>query len=71
MGLKARKQNANGARTTDRSRTDRKELEELLEDEERQVAAESGVPDDVKEEILLDIERRREADLEEERADGP
>lgn len=49
----------------------RKELEELLEDEERQVAAESGVPDDVKEEILLDIERRREADLEEERADGP
>jgi len=46
------------------------ELEVLLEDEELRVAEELEVPDDVKEEILQNIERRHEADIEEEQAEG-
>jgi len=46
------------------------ELEVFLEDEELRVAEELEVPDDVKEEILQNIERRHEADIEEEQAEG-
>jgi hypothetical protein len=46
------------------------ELEVLLEDEELRVAEELEVPDDVKEEILQNIERRHEAAIEEEQAEG-
>jgi len=47
------------------------ELEELLTDEERRVLGEPGVPDDVKAEIMTRLEQRRQADLEEEAAEGP
>jgi|GEM_PF-1863406 hypothetical protein len=46
------------------------ELEELLEEEELDVIGELEAPDEVKEEILLDVERRREAEIERERAEG-
>jgi hypothetical protein len=46
------------------------ELEALLTDEERHVLAEPDVPDDVKAEIMTRLERRRQADLEEEAAEG-
>ncbi|MFZ1124340.1 MAG: hypothetical protein WAN59_04285 [Candidatus Baltobacteraceae bacterium] len=46
------------------------ELEALLTDEERRVLAEPGVPDDVKAEIMTRLEQRRQADLEDEAAEG-
>lgn len=46
------------------------ELEVLLEEEELRVTHEPDAPDDVKEEILENIERRHETDEEEERAEG-
>lgn len=46
------------------------ELEALLTGEELSVTHEPEVPDDVKEEILEDIERRRERDAEAEQPEG-
>jgi hypothetical protein len=47
------------------------ELEALLESEELQITEKLEVPDEVKEELLENIERRHEADREETRADEP
>lgn len=44
------------------------ELEALLVDEERSVAEKPDVPDDVRTELLEDIERRHEREIGEERA---
>lgn len=56
-------------RPTDREPT-AAELEAFLEDEELRVALEPEVPEDVKEEILQNVERRHKADIEDEQADG-
>lgn len=44
------------------------ELEALLVDEERTVVEKLDVPDDVRTELLEDIERRHEREVDEERA---
>jgi hypothetical protein len=46
------------------------ELEALLSDEERRILSEFNVPNDVKSEILARLERRRQADLDAEAAEG-
>ena len=43
------------------------ELEALLVDEERAVVERPDVPDDVRSELLEDIERRHEREIDEER----
>ena len=43
------------------------ELEALLVDEERTVVEKPEVPDDVRSELLEDIERRHEREIDEER----
>ena len=45
----------------------REELEALLDDEELSVARELEAPDEVKEELLEDVERRHDVDEEAER----
>lgn len=45
------------------------ELDRLLTDEERDVLARSGVPDEVRSEIFERLERRREIEREEEQAE--
>jgi hypothetical protein len=47
------------------------ELEALLDSEELQIAEKLEVPDEVKEELLEDVERRREHDREEGHGDEP
>ena len=46
------------------------ELEVLLEDEELRVVEDPEAPDDVKDDILQAVERRRETEIEKEQADG-
>ena len=43
------------------------ELEALRDDEERDIAEKPDVPDDVREELFEDIERRHEVEIDEER----
>ena len=47
------------------------ELDALLDSEDEQIADKLEVPDDVKEELLENIRRRRESDQEHARADEP
>ena len=48
----------------------RQELEALLDDEELRATTEVEIPDDVKEDLLEDVERRHEADEEKRRPEG-
>lgn len=56
---------------TPRPEPDSQELEELVDNEDRQLLGKPSVPDDIKAEITERLDRFRDEDLAEEIGDGP